>query len=716
MGRQVFLASRRFFERLAQARPVVLVFEDLHWVDESSALLLEHLLPLVERVPLLICGVRRPYRETPAAHLREIAARDYASHYTEIELAPLSQIDSAQLVRNLLEIEDLSPQVREMIVRKAEGNPFFLEEIIRGLIDVGAVVRDSTTGRWQATAQIEMITIPDTIQGVIMARVDRLEEDVKQALKTASVIGRSFLYRVLRAVAEADRQLDQHLAELQAVELIREKQRVRELEYIFKHALAQEATYESILLQKRRALHARVGQALEALFAGRLEEFYSLLAYHYGRAEAWEKAQKYLLKAGNQAGRVAADAEALAHYEQAMVAYAHAFGDRWDPVQRAALERKMGEALFRQGEHAQALDYLQRALAYLGKPLPTSRWGVRLAILREIAQQIGHRLMPRLFLKPMGGPVSPAVEEEVRSYEPIAWIAGYTNPERFLLVALRMLNVAERNGFPYGAAVGSVGLGIISDLIPIFWLAESYHRRAVALAEQIQHPGALGRAYQGLEMHEKFLGKLDTAIDAALEEAIKLAEAIPDYVGCIWAGGVLGRCYLRQGQLGQALTALEVSQQVCVEHPMRGGGITIPLRNGLAEAYLLAAEQGDTLQRSEKADWLKKARRACRAALKEGKAYRPGLPEAMMLQGRYEWLRGKPATVQEWWQHSLALAEEMGQRYDLGMTLTEMGRRLGERAHLERAEAIFAEIGAEWDLARARKTLEGRRCVTDDSR
>jgi predicted ATPase len=471
MGRQVFLASRRFFERLAKAKPLVLVFEDFHWVDESSALLLEHLLPLVERVPLLICGVSRPYRKTPAARLREVAAQDYASHYTEIQLTPLSQTDSAQLVHNLLELEDLSFRIREMIVCKAEGNPFFLEEIIRALIDVGTVAYDPATGRWLVTAQIDTITIPDTIQGVIMSRVDRLEEDVKQVLRTAAVIGRSFLYRVLRVIAEADQQLDDHLAELKTIELIREKRRVPELEYIFKHALAQEATYESILLGKRRELHARVGQAIEALFTDRLEEFYGLLAYHYARAEAWEKAQEYLLKAGDHAGRVAADAEALAHYRQAMAAYARAYGKRWEPVQRAALERKMGEALFRQGKHVQALEYLERALGYLGKPLPTSSWGVRLALLREIVQQIIHRLLPGLFLRPMDGPVSPAVEEAVRSYEAIGWIKAYTNPEHFLLASLKVLNASERCGFSFGVAGGSMGLGIIMGIIPVFWLA-----------------------------------------------------------------------------------------------------------------------------------------------------------------------------------------------------------------------------------------------------
>jgi class 3 adenylate cyclase/tetratricopeptide (TPR) repeat protein len=780
MGRQVFLASRRFFERLGQEQPLVLVFEDLHWADESSALLLEHLLPLVERVPVLIVGVSRPYRETPAARLQEVAGQGFPDRYTEIQLAPLSQADSVQLVRNLLAIEDLPFRVREMVVRKADGNPFFLEEIIRTLMDTGAVVHEPATGRWRATAQIETITIPDTVQGVIMARVDRLEEDVKQALRTASVIGRTFLYRVLRAVAEADRQLDDHLAELQTVELIREKQRVPELEYIFKHALAQEATYESILLQKRRGLHARVGQVIENLFADRLEEFFGLLAYHYARAEEWEKAQEYLFKAGDQAGKVAADAEALAHYRQAMVAYAHAFGDRWDPLQRAVLERKLGEALSWRGEHRQALDYLQRALAHLGKALPQSRWGVRLAIVREIVQQIAHRLLPRLFLNPTDDPVSPDVEEECRLYQLNGWIAMMANLERFLLLTLRQLNVAERSGAHYWVVLGAGTIGGIADFIPLPWLAESYHRRAMALAETMQHPGALAAAYYTLVVNKAYSGEWDAVIEycrqaaaisqeigqlrlwagvtewlvvglgyreglaqaleqcremvtlgqegsdlqvqcwglylqgycllrsgllneaiSSLQEAVELAETIPDYSTRVGAGGALGRCYLRQGALEQALRILRSSQQAYAEHSAAWGNDS-ELYESLIEAYLLAVEQS---KGAERADWLKKARHAFRGALRRGKAARYKLPAVMRLRGTYEWLRSKPAAAFKWWQQGLGLAEEMGQTYDSGMIHLEMGQRLGDRSHLERAEAILAETGAEWDLARAREAL-----------
>ena len=359
LGRQVYLASRRFFEHLAQTKPLVLLFEDLHWMDDASARLLEHLLPLVEHVPLLIVGLSRPESGTAGQRIGQLASGEHADRYMELQLSRLPPGESRLLVQNLLRVDDLPAHVRQRIVDRAGGNPLFLEEIIRTLIDSGAVDRDSRSGRWRATESIGTLQLPDTVQGVVIARVDRLAEEVKQVLRTASVVGRSFLYRLLREVMKLERELDRELATLQDFDLIREKQRQPELEYIFKHALAQEAVYESILLETRQHLHRSVAEAIEALFRERLEEFYGLLAYHYARAEAWKQALDYLLTAGDRAGQIAADGEALDHYRQALAAYEQAFGDRWDPLQRATLERKMGQALFRRGEHAQSQDHVR---------------------------------------------------------------------------------------------------------------------------------------------------------------------------------------------------------------------------------------------------------------------------------------------------------------------------------------------------------------------
>lgn len=195
------------------------------------------------------------------------------------------------------------------------------------------------------------------------------------------------------------------------------------------------------------------------------------------------------------------------------------------------------------------------------------------------------------------------------------------------------------------------------------------------------------------------LGQFDEAI-AALREGLELAKTIPDHAFRISASADLGRCYLRQGCLEEAQIAFQESQRFYVTNI--GGDSYVSLRNGLAEAYLLAVEKHG---QNERTDWLRKAKRACRDALKQGNVFRPGLPEAMRLKGICEWLRGRHAAAHKWWRRSLALAEEMEQRYDLGVTHLEMGQRLGEHAHLERAEAILAEIGAEWDLARAREAL-----------
>lgn len=783
MGRQIFLTSRRFFERLAQERPLVLLFEDLQWADESSIVLLEHLLSLVKRVPLLIGGVRRPDRRCPAANLQEVAQRKYAECYKEIRLAPLTQADSVQLVRNLLKIEDLPVQVERTILQKAEGNPFFVEEVIRSLIDTKTVVHDARTGRWQVTAQLRQVSIPDTVQGVVMARIDRLEEELRQVLRIAAVIGRSFLYRVLRATMEADRELDQCLGELQRLEVIREKQIVPELEFIFKHALVHEATYRSILLKRRRELHIQVGRCIEMLFDDRLEEFYGLLAYHYAQAEDWDKAQQYLFKVGDQASKMAADAEALIHYEHALEAYTRAFGDRWDPVQRAALDRKMGDAFFRIGDHQRASEHLQRALSCLDSPFPTSTRGVQLQIIKQIVQQAGQRLLPGFFLKSEGEDTIQILEERSRIYEVMLWMDFYTDPERAVLDAICALNSAERSGFSLGVINGYATAGIMCNVMGLFRFANYYHRRAVALAEQIQHPAAIGMAYCGLTVHELYLGQFDdTTISHAqraadmywasghlrewgtvvpllhfihlhrgnfndsekichnliqigldgsdpqlrswgllglgrigrrtgpfdeaigyLQEAIEFFKAIPDYAGQTDASAELGLCYLRQGKLRHALIVLQGADQLVTTHGVKGHQVTL-LYNALAEASLVAAERAEE---RDKVGSIREAKYRCHMASKRSKLFRVRVPHAMRLQGRYEWMRNKPERAQKWWQQGLSLAQQMGLRYEQGMTYLDMGQRLGKRAYLEQAEAIFTEIGAEWDLVQTREALGG---------
>lgn len=785
MGRQVFRSMRKYFAQLARKQPLALIFEDLHWMDHSSALLLEHIMPLVRETPLLICGVGRPDSDSPETSLRDIAIRNYADCYQEILLAPLSPTESAQLVRNLLPIEAYIPGLRERLLLKAEGNPFFLEEIIRALIDLGVFVRDRDTGRWQATAQVAQVTIPDTLQGVVMARIDRLGDEVKQVLKLASVIGRTFFYRVLRGIVKVDQELDRHLAELQNFEFIREKSRIPELEYIFKHALLQEAAYESILLQQRKELHLQVGKCVEFLFANRLDEFYGLMAYHYTRAEEWGKAQDYLLKAGDQAGKIAADAEALEHYRQALAAHTRAFGNRWDPWQRAILERKMGEALFRRGQNQAAREYLLRALVSLESPYPVSSRGVRLTIGKELIRQAGHCLASRLGGKRLSEEAVGIAQERCRIYSVMAWMDYFMDPERLILDALLELNLAEQSGLSVERVLASMGVGLVCDAIPLPRLARFYHLRAVALAEKTQQPIALGQAYLGLALHEHHAlgegekarehyrrsatayreaghlrrwagvkmaetllwlpenlddrlnlcqeviresedaadhqawgwglfmlaatldqaGALDEAA-AKMRQALDLLKSVPDYQVVVFASGTLGRCYLRRGNIQQALTVLEEGCQLIEKHRLRGFSC-VPVRLHLAQAYLLDAERAEGPPTRGKA--MKKAQEACKMALRQVKFDRAAKISAGRMQGTWEWLRDKPKRALRWWQRSLDAASALGARYELGLTYLEMGKFLGDCDYLEKAESIFKELGTKFDWMQAQKLLQQRK-------
>lgn len=311
---QTLQVITRYFTRLAEERPTVLIFDDLHWSDPSSLEALDLLLPVTDNAPLMLLTVSRLEREHASWRLLLKAQSEFAHRYTGIMLQPLSGEEQNRLVDNLLAIADLPEVVRIRILERAEGNPLFLEEIVRQLIDQGAIVREGE--RWRATGSLLEESIPDTLRGVLLARIDRLQEDVRRTLQLASVIGKSFLYSLLAAIGEAEQQLAGQLAMLQRLDLVREKSRLPELEYMFKHSLTQEAAYHSMLLEQRRMYHRRVGIALEALFAGRLEEFTGLLAYHFDAAGETHKALDYLIQAGDRARISEEPMEAVGYYRR----------------------------------------------------------------------------------------------------------------------------------------------------------------------------------------------------------------------------------------------------------------------------------------------------------------------------------------------------------------------------------------------------------------
>jgi len=307
---------------LARKEPVVVLIEDLHWADQSSIDLLNHLISLTKHARVVIIAVSRS-RTEPAGQWAKLSPtlEQHRGNLTEIFLGPLTSKASRDLIEKLLGGNYLPEKLSEEILGKAEGNPFFLEEVLRSLIERGVLICGEDG--WSVSSLSETVRVPDTLQGVLLSRLDRLSDDLKRLIQKAAVIGRVFLYRVLEQMAGEEGSIDIRLASLEASDLVHERSRLPEIEYIFKHALTQEVAYQTLLAPARKALHQEVGEAMEQIFARRIGEFSSLLAYHYFCAESWEKGLDYATRSADAAFRVCAYPEARSHYQRALECLGH---------------------------------------------------------------------------------------------------------------------------------------------------------------------------------------------------------------------------------------------------------------------------------------------------------------------------------------------------------------------------------------------------------
>ena len=266
---RIFEALRDLFMKLSQERTLILAIEDLHWIDKTTEEFLDYLMTSLTTSRMLLILLHRPEYTHPWGS---------RSYFNRIGLTQLTMKSSAELVQAILEGKEVAPELSDLILSRAAGNPLFMEELTHSLLENGSIeMRDEQ----YVLSRYYSLEVPDTIQGIIAARMDRLEENLKQIMQVASVIGREFAFRILHAISGMRKEVKADLLDLQRLELIYEKSLLPELAYIFKHALIQEVAYNSLLLKKRREIHERIGQAIEELYPDRLEEFYEMLAYHY---------------------------------------------------------------------------------------------------------------------------------------------------------------------------------------------------------------------------------------------------------------------------------------------------------------------------------------------------------------------------------------------------------------------------------------------------
>jgi class 3 adenylate cyclase/tetratricopeptide (TPR) repeat protein len=362
LQRRTFIAIRTLIEMQARTAPVVFLLDDIHWMDQASLDLLEYLLPLTDAAPIMWLLLYRAERAKGCWKIRERAARDFPHCATEITLDRLSPAETQQLLSNLIRLLQWPFSAQELILRRVEGNPLYLEEVLRTLIESGALARDEH-GAWQMHDDVAEIKVPDTLQGVMMARLDRLEEPPRQTAQVAAVVGRSFPYSVLTHVVDTEHiELNPCLVRLQQNEIVREDQRVPDLIYAFQHTLMQEVCYDSLLARTRREYHRKIAQFLETNRADPRgpDGDVALLAHHTYAGQDWPRALIYQIEAGRQAQRLFANHEAIDHFHKAL----HCAGQLPQDetiAQRSLIHTALGELLTTTGQYEPALDHLNTA-------------------------------------------------------------------------------------------------------------------------------------------------------------------------------------------------------------------------------------------------------------------------------------------------------------------------------------------------------------------
>ena len=348
----IFEALARFLHGLSRQRPLVVVLEDVQWMDQATGEFLALMTETLVSGRVVLCATHRPGYTLP------FALPPFGTHLT---LSELSRDDSAAIASAVLGVQRLSSDLQQLVEEKSDGNPFLVEEVVRSLEERGLLVHhgDQADVR-RPTAKLD---VPDRVQEVLLGRIERLDRGAREVLAVAAVIGRQFSRRVLDRVLSATAPLDDVLRALRSAELIHSTSVWPEEIYVFRHAITQEVAYDAQGSAERTALHGRIGDAIESLYADRLSEQLGVLAYHFTRAEKWEKALTFLVGAAQRAERAFATREALALYDEALRASGHLAGGAGEPDTLIAIHEARARLYFVISEFEQSAAEGERILA-----------------------------------------------------------------------------------------------------------------------------------------------------------------------------------------------------------------------------------------------------------------------------------------------------------------------------------------------------------------
>jgi hypothetical protein len=469
----------QLFQHVATDGPLVIAIEDLHWADRSSLGFLASLALQLAGSPILLLLTTRPNNTAVEEMLDSLGPMVVLD---EVRLAPLDRGATEEVLDHLTGRGDVAPQLRERIEAHAEGNPFFLEEIVRSLVEAD-VLEARPDGLWTTnpTAEVEL---PTTVGEVLAARLDRLDAASRNVLEAASVIGRHFRHGVLTKVLSGE-QTEAALERLVDLELLEVRHRGELRRYAFKHPLIQETAYEILSHGRRRSLHLRVAEAIEEIVEAITPGYAGMLAYHFGLAGETERAEPYLFRAGDDAARVAASSEALHYFQNAYRLYLETAGESCNAEKLARLEQKIARAWFNRGELGEASAHFNLALEHLGERPAQGRLSLGWRLGTTLAL-VGARLYLRRWLEGR----RPATD---RDREIIALMFDRSraqttgDPARFLVESMetiRKIQSVDPKTVPGSGGMFAASIGTFSFSGLSFALGERFLARGQELVDR----------------------------------------------------------------------------------------------------------------------------------------------------------------------------------------------------------------------------------------
>jgi|GEM_PF-380868 len=604
--KQTFWAVREFCTAAARQQPFVIALDDLHWADEASLALLEDLLQVTDIAPLMFVLVFRERRDKRCWRLRDRANASFPHRYTEVTLQPLSDACSRDLLCQLLPGADLAPAAAQEILDKTAGNPFYLEEVVRSLQDRHLVVPDdSQPGCWKVAAGIEGIAVPDTLQGAILARLDRLTEDARQALQMAAVIGRRFQVEILRGLAGAQAEMGLWLAQLERSGLIRpvapSAEPRADMAYTFPDALVQEVAYDSLLVRRRQEFHRRAGETLKAILGELADQECEMLAYHFSRSDDQQQAAHYLEMAGHKAQAGFANETAVRCYTDVLERL-ESVGETWQKrfdilarrqhvygllgqqkARQADLEEmlELAQAHGDQARRSDALNALADLCQWTGRYTEAEQAAAEaLSIAAELGTKAGqaealHQLGVIHYYRGDYAQAQPSLEQAAvlrratSNPEGEAWSLMYLGMIHFFkgnygqaaYLHEQACEVAEARQDWFQVGVHLTNAARVSMRLGEYEQALDQYSASLDRKRRVGDRMGQGFALLGMGLVYTYLGRYDEA-ESALDQSLALRRQIDDQrgIGYCWYG--LGLLALGRREYGQAADCFRQAHEI----------------------------------------------------------------------------------------------------------------------------------------------------------